>query len=396
MHHAIPWIDLGDRRKVRVGVIGTGFAASSHLDALVRVPGVEVAGISGSTPDRGRQAAARLGVDRSYPDWRALLDDDSIDAVHDCTPNHLHAQINAAALEAGKHVLSEKPLAMNGAESEQLVKLAASARGLSGVCFNYRHFPLVRHLRDTLAAGEAGPVHMVHGAYLQDWLLEPTDWNWRLESEKAGASRALADIGSHWLDLAQHATGDRVTEVFAELGTLHAERFRPAGEVETFARDPRQERRAVPIQSEDMGSLLLRFAGGTRGALTVSQVSAGWKNRLVLEVDAARASFVWDQEDPNWLRIGRRDEANAELPRDPSLLSPGASALAHFPGGHQEGWPDGLKNLFIEYYDAVRARAEGGSPEPSFASFADAHRIIRVVEAALASHRSGQWTKVEG
>src|SRR5207247_6611137 len=130
-------------------------------------------------------------------------------------------------------------------------------------------------------------------------LLEHTDWNWRLEAEKGGASRALADIGSHWLDLAQHTTGDRVTEVFAEIGTLHAERFRPAGEVETFARDRDEDRKAVPIHSEDMASLLLRFAGGAKGAMTVSQVSAGWKNRLVLEVDGAHASFTWDQEDPN-------------------------------------------------------------------------------------------------
>jgi predicted dehydrogenase len=246
-----------------------------------------------------------------------------------------------------------------------------------------------------IAARELGPVHLVHGGYLQDWLLFPDDWNWRLDPRRGGASRAVADIGSHWLDLAQHVTGDRVTEVLAELVTVHPERKRPAGEVETFAREGAEERTPVEIRSEDAGSVLLRFAGGARGAVTVSQVSAGWKNHLVIEVDAAEVSFVWDQEDPNRLRIGRRNEANQELPRDPGLLSPAAASLTNYPGGHQEGWPDALRNLFAEFYEAVLAHHEGREATSTFASFAEAHQIIRVVEAVVASHRSGQWTKVE-
>jgi len=378
-----------------VGIVGAGFAASSHIDALRRLPDVEVAGIAGSRPERSEQAADRFGIDRAFPDWRALVQYDAIDAVHDCTPNHLHSEINSASLAAGKHVLSEKPLAMDSGESGRLVEEAAAADVVSGVCFNYRHFPLVRHLRDVLAGAEFGPVHLVHGAYLQDWLLLPTDWNWRLEVEKGGTSRAMADIGSHWVDLAQHVTGDRVTEVLAELATVHPERMRPAGEVETFAREGGEDRTPVPVHSEDAGAALLRFASGARGTLTVSQVSAGWKNRLVIELDAAQAAFVWDQEDPNRLRIGRRNEANQELPRDPGLVSPGAASLTHYPGGHQEGWPDALRNLFVEFYQAVRAHREGREVAPTFASFAEAHQIIRVVEAVVASHRSGQWTKVE-
>jgi predicted dehydrogenase len=386
---------LQREQKVRVGIVGAGFAASSHIDALRRISEVEVAGIAGSRPERGQQAAERLGIDRAFPDWRVMVQDDAIDAVHDCTPNHLHAEINSAALAAGKHVLSEKPLAMDSAQSGRLVEEAVAANVVSGVCFNYRHFPLVRHLREVLAGAEFGPVHLVHGAYLQDWLLLPSDWNWRLEAEKGGASRAMADIGSHWLDLAQHVTGDRVTEVLAELATVHGERMRPVGEVETFARGGGEGRTPVAVQSEDAGSVLLRFATGARGTLTVSQVSAGWKNHLVIEVDAAQAAFVWDQEDPNRLRIGQRNEANRELPRDPGLVSPGAAALTHYPGGHQEGWPDALRNLFGEFYQAVRAHREGREVGPTFASFAEAHGIIRVVEAVVASYRSGQWTKVE-
>ena len=381
--------------KIGVGVIGTGFAATSHVEALRRVPEVELVALAGSSREKAENLAGTWGGGAAaYGDYRELLADDRVDVVHDCTPNHLHADVNAAALTAGKHVLSEKPLALDASETADLVDAAADAGLVAGVCFNYRHFPLVRQLRALVASGESGPFHLVRGAYLQDWLLERTDWNWRLEREKAGASRAVGDIGSHWLDLAEHVTGDRVVAVCAELGTLHAERLRPTGGVETFARADDGERTSVAIDTEDFASVLLRFAGGARGVLTVSQVTAGRKNRLLLELDAARSSFAWDQEEPNRLWIGRRDGPNAELPRDPSLLVPEAAALAHYPGGHQEGWPDALRNLFADFYGAVRAQIDGVDHHPFFATFADAHRTMRLVEAIVASDADGAWVEV--
>jgi predicted dehydrogenase len=373
---------------VRVGIVGTGFAASAHLDALARVSGVAVEGVFGSTPERTKDAAARLHVDRAFASLDELLG--SVDAVHDCTPNDVHAGVTLAALDAGVHVLSEKPLGIDAAEAAKLVAAASISDRVTGVCFVYRHFPLVQEMRALLAEGADGPIHLAHGAYLQDWLLRRDDWNWRLEPVRAGASRAMGDIGSHWIDLVQHVMGDLVTSVCAQLGRAHDTRIRPEGERETFASGTGSGH-PVPVDTEDMALVLFRTASGARGSVTISQVSAGWKNRLVLEVDAAEASFLWDQEDPNHLRIGRRDGANRDVLRDPSQLGPTAARLAHYPGGHQEGWPDALRNLFEDFYRAVAA-GDGGR---TFASFDDAARVQAVVEAVLRSDASGVWIDVD-
>jgi predicted dehydrogenase len=396
----------GPRRDapLRVGIVGTGFAAASHADALARLPGARLLAVAGRSKERAEQAAARLGAERAYPDYRALVDDPDIDAVHDCTPNYAHTEVNSAALAAGKHVLSEKPLAVDARETALLVEQAAGARGVSGVCFNYRHYPLVQQARAMLATGDFGPVHLVHGGYLQDWLLWEEDWNWRLERDKAGATRAVGDIGSHWLDLAQHVTGDTVVAVMADLVTVHQKRWRPGGDVRTFAaaRAPGGagdtgpgSRQQVRVDSDDAASVMLRFSSGASGTVTVSQVSAGWKNRLFFEVDAARGSLGWDQEEPNHLRIGRRERENADLVRDPSLLLPAAARLAHYPGGHQEGWPDALRNLFADFYAAAAARDRGETYQGTFATFASAHQVALIVDAVLASHRRGGWVSVD-
>jgi predicted dehydrogenase len=387
---------LGGRdAPLRVGIVGTGFAAAAHADALARVRGTRLLAVAGTSQDKADAAAATLGAERAYAGYHALLDDPDIEAVHDCTPNYAHAEVNAAALAAGKHVLSEKPLAMDSSQTAVLAAQAATARGVSGVCFNYRHYPLVAQARAMVAAGDLGPVHLVHGGYLQDWLLRDEDWNWRLEPGKAGGTRAVGDIGSHWLDLVQHITGDEVVAVMADLFTLHAKRWRRGGTSPTFgAGDTGSERQQVAVGTEDAAGVMLRFSSGARGAVTVSQVSAGWKNRLFLEIDAARGSLGWDQEEPNHLRVGRRDAENADLVRDPSLLVPEAAALAHYPGGHQEGWPDALRNLFEDFYAAATARDRDEPYQGSFATFGSAHQIALIVDAALNSHRSGGWVRV--
>jgi predicted dehydrogenase len=377
---------------IRTAVVGTGFAASSHLDALSRVGGVEVAGVLGSTPERTRRAAGRLGVDRSYRSLDELVTDRAVDVVHVCTPNDTHLSITSTALEAGKHVVSEKPLGLDLKEAIELASRAERSDVVTAACFNYRHFPLIQELRERLSA-DGRRAHLIHGSYLQDWLLEATDWNWRVDRSRAGAARAMGDIGSHWIDLVQHVTGDRVAGVSARLGRLHDERIRPAdAAVETFARSAAGE--PVVVDTEDMATVLLRFEGGAIGSCVISQVSPGRKNRLWLEIDTAGSSFTWDQEEPNALRIGRRSGGEQTIPRDPAQLLPAAASLAHFPAGHQEGWPDALRNLMIDVYAAVDARRRGERSNSVYATFADAVGVSRVVDAVVASDESGSWVDV--
>ena len=375
--------------------MGTGFAGSAHVEALRRVPGVQVAALAASSAERARAAADALGIPGSTGDFRTLLEDPDIDCIHDCTPNDLREAVTGAALDAGKHVLAEKPLGMDASQAAGLAGRAADADVVSGVCFNYRHFPLVAEARAMLEDGRAGTPHLVRGGYLQDWLLDPTDWNWRLLSGRAGRSRALADIGSHWIDLAQHVTARRITRVFARLGRLHDVRQRPAQAGTTFERGGPGGGEPLVVDTEDFATVLIELEGGCPGTFTVSQVTPGMRNRLTLEVDTAAVSLGWDQERPNTLWIGRRDVPNEQLLRDPGLLSPTAARLAHYPGGHQEGWADALKNLMLDFYASVRAAGGGERRETSVASFADAHRVARTVDAILDSDRRERWVTVD-
>ena len=380
---------------IKVGVVGTGFAATSHIEALRRLPHIEVIAVAGSNKAKAAETASRYGIATAFGRWHDLVEHDAVQVVHNCTPNHLHAEINAASIDSGKHILSEKPLALNSAETSSLMQAAQASEVVSGVCFNYRHYPMVRQAKAMIQSGEYGPVNIAHGSYLQDWLLYDDDWNWRLESDKAGSSRAIADIGSHWLDLVQYVTGQNVAELCADLSTIHATRMKPAATSQTFAATDSPGRESKSVDTEDFGNVLLRFAGGARGAMSISQVSPGRKNRLWFEIDAASASFVWDQEEPNHLWMGRRHEANRQLVRDPGLLAPETAKLTHFPAGHQEGWPDALKNVFLDFYAVVDARRAGDDHSASFATFPDAHRVLCTVEAVVASHRSRAWTEVK-
>ena len=376
-----------------VGVVGTGFAASSHIEALHRLPQIRVVAVAASSQAKADAAAAEHGAERGYGSFGELIADDDVEVVHNCTPNFLHAEVNAAVMDAGKHILSEKPLAMSSGETASLVRQADESGLVCGVCFNYRHYPMVRQAKAMVGSGEYGAINLVHGSYLQDWLLYEDDWNWRLESAKAGSSRAIADIGSHWLDVVQYITGQRVIELCADLSTVHQHRLRPAEGSQTFSSVASTATERAAVDTEDFGNVLLRFANGARGAMTISQVSPGRKNRLWFEIDAAKASVVWDQEEPNHLWVGRRNEGNRQLVRDPGLLATEAARLAHYPAGHQEGWPDGLKNMFIDFYEAVDSHGNGDGHDASFASFSDAHQVVLAVEAIVASDRTRSWVK---
>ena len=385
---------MSDMQPINVAIIGSGFMGAAHMDSLRRVPGVNVVAISSIDRPRAEELARDFGVPAVLDDWRAVLDDPNVHAVHNTTPNNLHFEVNQALLGAGKHVLSEKPLTMTSAESGELVRLARESGVVTAINFNYRGYPLVQQARGMVERGELGPVHLVHGHYLQDWLLHATDYNWRLESKISGESRAIADIGSHWFDLLQFVTGAKIKRVFAHLYRVHETRKKPKVEVETYKGKELgapQEYDEVPIDTEDGGLILLEFDNGIRGNLVVSQVSAGRKNRQWFEVDGAKAAISWNQEEPNSLWIGYRDQPNATLIKDPSLLDANARGYAHYPGGHPEGYPDGPRNLFRNFYRAVRDGKPGAG---GFPTFEDGHWEVLIVEAVLRSHREQAWVDV--
>jgi predicted dehydrogenase len=366
----------------------------SHLEAIERLGQIEVAAVCGRRADAASDLAAAFGVERSGTDLDAVLDDPSLNAVHICTPNSAHAPMVSRALEAGKHVLCEKPLAMSSQEASQLVEMARE-RGLRNcTCHNLRYYPLVQQMRRMCAAGELGEIRIVEGGYSQDWLLYDSDWNWRVDPDTAGRSRALADIGSHWCDMAEHVTGQRISSLVADLGTFHRTRQRPEQSVETFTAKASTEVvdvRPFAVESEDYAAVLFQMGEKTRGSFSVSQVSPGRKNRLAIAIYGTLASVAWDQEQPNRLWIGRRDAPNQVLQKDPGLMAEEAASFADYPAGHTEGYPDTFKQVFRRFYDSISD--PGAAPE--YPQFADGHRQLRVVEAALESHRTRSWLEVK-
>ncbi len=374
-------------------IVGTGFIGPVHLEALRRL-GRPVVGLLGSSPERGQAAAQACGIPRAYASFDELLADPDAAVVHLTSPNRFHFEQCRRALLAGKHVICEKPLAMTSQESAELVALAERTPAVAAVCYNVRFYPLCLEARQRIAVGQLGPIYHVTGSYVQDWLLHETDFNWRVLAEEGGALRAVADIGTHWLDLVQAITGLEVEQVCADLKTVLPVRRRPAGPVETFQSKlgTAAQTEPVVITTEDYGSILLRFRGGAAGSFTVSQVTAGRKNCIRWEIAGARAALAWDSERPNELWHGRRDQANEVLPRDPALLDPAVRPFANYPGGHNEGFPDTFKQLFRAIYGYLDA-GDYRAPAP-FPTFRDGHREMLLCEAILRSQREERWVRV--
>lgn len=374
-------------------IVGTGFIGPVHLEALRRL-GIPVAGVLGSTPEKSTAAAQRLGLPRGYASLAELLADDTVDVVHLTTPNRLHFEQASAVLRAGKHVLCEKPLAMNSQETAELVRIAGASGKAAGVCYNVRYYPLNLEAADRVRRGDVGELFHVNGSYVQDWLLHPTDFSWRVLEEEGGSLRAVADIGTHWLDLIQFITARPIEAVCADLQTAIPTRQRPTGNVETFSSklSGPTPSEPTPITTDDYGSLLLRFAGGGRGVLWVSQVTAGRKNMIRYELAGSQSAIAWESERPNELWIGHRDRPNEVLVRDPGLLTAGVRQYANYPGGHNEGFPDSFKQLFRSFYNAISHGTY--QTAPSFPTFADGHREVLLCEAVLQSHQERRWVTV--
>lgn len=384
-------------RKVKAGIIGTGFIGPAHVEAARRLGFVDVAALAEADQATAEAKSRQLFIDKAYGDYRDLLADPSIEVVHLCTPNTLHYPLAVEALKAGKHVFSEKPLAMNSRESKELVQLARDTGKINAVDFNYRFYPLNQEARQRVQSGEAGKPLVITGSYLQDWLLLKTDYNWRIEPEAGGESRAVADVGSHWCDLIMFITGQKITRVYADLAVIHKTRMKPKKAIETYSGKEMtpEDYEPVPVTTEDYGTVLFEMDQGTRGTFTVCQVAAGRKNRLYYEIDCENQAIAFDQEDPERLWIGSRAEPNRVLMRDPSLLSPQARANVSYPGGHPEGYPDGLKNFMRAFYTFVAENQNPQSAQPPFPTFVDGHNEIAIVEAVLRSSKSGQWVEVD-
>jgi len=385
-------------KRIGMGIVGAGFVGPHHVDAVRRLGFVDVIAVAGSSQASADKKAEALGALRAYGSYEALLNDPDVQVVHNATPNYLHYPVNAAAIAKGKHVVSDKPLAMTAAEAKKLVDQATKAGIIHAVTFNYRGNPLVQQARQAIARGDIGKPHFLVGQYLQDWLLKDTDYSWRLEPDKGGASSALGDIGSHWCDLAQHLSGLRITHVLGDITTVIPKRKKPLGSREAFAAaDANQKVEDVDIKVEDLASVLLRFDNGAKGAFSVGQVCAGHKNDLEIEICGSKASLKWRQEHQNELLIGHRDRPNEILQKDPSLVYPEAGKYAHLPGGHQESWADAFANLMRDIYGFIAEGHKASDPHPpAFATFEDGYRANCIVEAILQSASKGSaWTKVD-
>jgi predicted dehydrogenase len=379
-------------KKLKAGIIGTGFMGKVHAENVRRLGNVEIVAVADYADEPARQFAQAIGVERSTGDYHTLLNDPEIDAVHILTPNSLHYPMCKAALNAGKHVLCEKPFTVTAAEARELVELAGRTKLANAINHNLRYYPVVQQIRRMIEAGDLGEVLIVQGTYSQDWLLYDTDWNWRVDSKANGALRAMGDIGSHWMDMIQHLTGLKITALCADLATFHKTRKKPKGPIETFAGKKLQpeDYQPVPIDTEDFGAVLVHLGDRARGAFTVSQMSAGRKNMFAFDIYGTKAGVAWNQERPDELWIGQRNTPNSLIVKDPSLLYPKAAAYADLPGGHSEGYDDVHKQVYKHFY----ARVADPSAPLDYPTFEDGLLGMQLLEKVLESSKKNGWVTV--
>lgn len=381
----------------KAAVVGTGFIGPVHIEGLIRA-GVQVHGVLGTSLEKSQATANLFGIKKAYRNIDELVNDPEVDVVHLTSPNQFHFEQTIQCLDAGKHVLCEKPLAMNSHESGELVRRSKLAKVLTGVNYNVRFYPICIEAAERVKRGDIGDVFHISGSYVQDWLHKPTDFNWRVLAQEGGPLRALADIGTHWLDLVQAISQLEIQSVCADLQTVYPIRQRPVGGVETFSSKVNREVQGlvdVPVDTEDYGGVMLRFRNGARGIMHVSQVTAGHKNCIRWELAGSKQSMAWNSQRPDELWIGNRDTANESLLRDPGLLSEAARTHAQYPGGHNEGFPDTFKQLFRSFYSAIESHdADKQRSFAAYPTFEDGHREILMCEAILKSAAEQRWIEV--
>ncbi|WP_312786283.1 Gfo/Idh/MocA family protein [Stenotrophomonas indicatrix] len=371
--------------KPGIAIVGTGMIGAVHRRAAL-LAGADIRGVAASSPQRARDVAQAWGVPRAYRDIEEVVADPQVQVVHVCTPNHLHRPMAQAALEAGKHVVCEKPLATTLEDARALAALAASNALVATVPFVYRYHPVVREARARIAHGELGPLHLIHGSYLQDWLLDPASNNWRVDPALGGASRVFADIGSHWCDLVEWVSGERFTEVSAAFDTVIAERSTDTGQSFTTAAAGGAMQ---AVTSEDVAAAMFRTGAGTLASLTVSQVSAGRHNRLWFEIDGARASVAFNQEDAERLWIGKPDQREEVFVRGPGAGSAEQRRLSLLPAGHAQGYGHCFEAFVADTYRAIEGERPDGLP-----TFEDGVRSALIIDRVITSARTRAWTAI--
>ena len=377
---------------ITVGLIGAGYIGPIHLGALARLGGVRVKTVIDVNGELAKKAAAAYNVPNSGTDHREVIKDPEIDVIHNCTPNKYHYQITKEAMEAGKQVLSEKPLAMDLKEAEELVELAEKKRAVTGIDFCYRYYPVVQEMAVRVRRGDAGAVRMVSGSYFQDWLSREIDWTWRLLRSESGESNITADLGSHWFDLIQFVTGLKVREVIGDLATLIPVRKRPTRQVLAFEKVEEVESEEVEVELEDYSSILFRLSGGAPGSFTTSQVCAGRKSDTEFQIYGSECSYAWNHKEATVMWIGHREKANEILIENPTLQDPSTAAYASLPAGHPLGYHDAVMNLFKDYYEAVDKGGKGRELRPTFQT---GFEEMKILEAILASHKKRSWVEVK-
>ena len=382
--------------KIKVGIVGMGFIGVSHIEGIRRIGFLELVAVADTNYELAKRKADEYGIARCYASLDELIADPEIQVIHNCTPNHLHLEVNVKIIEAGKHLFSEKPLARNVEESSRMMEtLKQHPEVVAGVNYCYRMNPLIQDAKNRIANGEIGRTLVVHGSYLQDWLLFDTDFNWRVESQYSGDSRCVADIGTHWLDTAQVMVGSKITEVCGNTLIAHEVRRKPTQAVETFAVNTDVEREDIKVDTEDYAGALLRFENGTTGVFQCSEISAGRKCFIDIEVDGELASYHWQHQIGDKMWKGNRDANNEEVMRNPTLMTEDARKYTYLAAGHPEGWNDAFKNNLSAYYEFIRNGKSTQADTPDFATFDDAHYLMRLTDAILRSSKEKRWVSVD-
>lgn len=375
-------------KQYRVGVVGSGFIGSVHVEAVRRLGFGEVVALTETNDAKGKAEA--LFIPNHFVDYKEMIDTMNLDMIHICTPNHTHHEISTYALKHGVNVICEKPMCRTLEEGQDMVRVAKETGLINAVNFHNRFYPATYEMKQKIRSGEVGDVWAIHGEYLQDWLFHDTDYNWRIDPKFSGSTRAVADIGSHWIDLAETTTGMKVKAVFADFATFIPVRKKAAA-TNAFSNEKFDNYEEVKIESEDHAHILLRFENGMIGNAVISQIVAGRKNRITVNIDGSKESLYWTTDDLNNLWIGHRDSSNETLTKDPALMTKATAAQISYPGGHAEGFPDAFKNNFRAIYKSI----DNKNAPIEYATFEDGLREMIICEKIFESAKTGKWVSLD-